>query len=370
MLVNIAPHHRNGRPPLRVLLTLVGVALMLHAALLSGVQLGLPPPEHSAAASVQVRMLKAPEAAVAVAPPAAEPAATPPPAVEAPPPIAAPQPATPRTQTPHVEAAAPQAPAAVPPVPAASAPPNAESTAELTAEPTSEPVVAAVAPASREGEIPLYRTLFPPPLTLHYTLSRGLLSGTGELQWRPAGDRYALRLEGRLAGINVLLQTSQGGFDDAGIAPLRFTDQRMRRDVKAANFQREVGKITFSGPSTEFPLLIGTQDRLSWMIQLAAVAAAEPQRLAPGGKVALYVVGARGEADLWVFRYVAHEQVVSGADTVAAVKFARQPRGLHDTEVEAWLDPARHHLPVRARLSNSPDGEALEWLLQDIKPIP
>ena len=69
MLVNTAPHHRNGRPPQRVLLTLVGVAVLLHAALLSGVQLGLPQPERSTAAAVQVRMLKAPEAVVAVAPP-------------------------------------------------------------------------------------------------------------------------------------------------------------------------------------------------------------------------------------------------------------------------------------------------------------
>ena len=366
MLAEAPPQHRNGRPPQRVLLTLVGVALLLHTALLSGLQLGLPQPERSTAAPVQVRMLKAPDAVVAVAPSAAEPAVTAPPAVEAPPPIAAPRPAPPRTQTPRVEAAASQAVAATPPAPAASAP----LLAEPTAEPTTEPVAVAAAPASREGEIPLYRTLFPPPLTLHYVLSRGALSGTGELQWRPAGDRYELRLDGRLAGINVLLQTSQGGFDDAGIAPLRFTDQRMRRDVKAANFQREVGKITFSGPSTEFPLLIGTQDRLSWMIQLAAVAAAEPQRLAPGGKVALYVVGARGDADLWVFRYVAHDTVVTGAGSVATVKFAREPRGPHDTRVEAWLDPARHHLPVRARLSNSPDGDALELLLQDIKPTP
>lgn len=366
MLAEAPPHHRNGRPPQRVLLTLVGVAVLLHAALLGGVQLGLPQPERSTAAPVQVRMLKAPDAVAAVAAPAAEPAVTAPPAVEAPLPAAARQPALARVPTPHVEAAASQAVAAVPPPLVASAPLIAEPAAEAAA----APVVAAEAPASREGEIPLYRTLFPPPLTLHYTLSRGALLGTGELQWRPAGDRYALRLEGRLAGINVLVQTSQGGFDEAGIAPLRFTDQRMRRDVKAANFQREVGKITFSGPSTEFPLLMGTQDRLSWMIQLAAVAAAEPQRLAPGGKVALYVVGARGDADLWVFRYVAHEAVAAGGGSVAAVKLAREPRGLHDTQVEAWLDPARHHLPVRARLSNSPDGDALELLLQDIKPTP
>jgi hypothetical protein len=48
-----------------------------------------------------------------------------------------------------------------------------------------------------------------------------------------------------------------------------------------ASFQRELGKITYSGPTWN-TLLIGSQDRLSWMIQLAAVVAAEPQRLQEG----------------------------------------------------------------------------------------
>ena len=345
MLADALPLHRNGRPPQRVLLALVGAALLLHAALLSGVQLGLPQAEASAAAPLQVRMLNAPDPAVATVTPAAAPAAvTPTPAPEKSatrsPPRSEPAP----VEAPRLKAAASQAAAEVQTLPTES--------------------------ASREGEIPLYRTQFPPPLTLHYALSRGAVSGTGELQWRPAGGRYELRLESRTAGIPVLDQNSQGGFDDAGIAPLRFTDQRLRRGVRAVNFQREVGKITFSGPSTEYPLLIGTQDRLSWMIQLAAVAAAEPQRLAPGGKVALYVVGARGDADLWIFRYVAHEDVATVAGPVPAVKFARERRGAYDTQVEAWLDPARHHLPVRTRVSNSPDSEALELLLNDITPTP
>ncbi len=381
MLVIAPPHHLNGRPPQRVLLALVGAALLLHAALLMGVRLGLPQAERSASATpVQVRMLQAPRpVSVPVPVPQAEPAAAAP--SPAPPPRPAATPAVPAAQAeaalppaeaPRFEAAASQAARELP----ATADVAAESAvaavvpAVPAAPETPEAAAVAAAPASSEGEIPLYRTLFPPPLTLRYELRRGALSGTGELQWRPAGGRYELRLEGRLAGFSVLVQTSQGGFDDAGIAPLRFTDQRMRRDVRAANFQRDVGKITFSGPATEYPLLIGTQDRLSWMIQLAAVAAAEPQRMAPGGKVALYVVGARGDADIWVFRYAAHETVQTETGPVRAVKFAREPRTLYDTTVEAWLDPARHHLPVRARLSTSPDGEALELLLREMNAPP
>ncbi len=382
MLVIAPPHHRNGRPPHRVLLALVAAALLLHAALLSGARMGLQPTESSSpGASVQVRLLQAPEP---VPVPAVEPVAMLPRPVSRPAQIAKPtaKPAVksavkpapaqtapaveaPPVEAPRSEAAASQAASELAAAAAAAA--SAPAAAAASASAVTTVADAASAAGSSEAAIALYRTQFAPPLTLLYELRRGVLSGTAELNWRPAGTQYELRLEGSLAGLTVLLQTSQGGFDAAGLAPLRFTDQRMQRETRAANFQREQGKITFSGPSTEYALRVGAQDRLSWMLQLAAVAAAEPLLLAPDGKIALYVVGARGDADLWVFRYVAHETVDTAAGPVRAVKFAREPRGPYDTQVEAWLDPARHHLPVRARLSTSPDGDALELLLREMK---
>ena len=113
----------------------------------------------------------------------------------------------------------------------------------------------------------------------------------------------------------------------------------------------------------------GTQDRLSWMLQLAAVAAAEPQRMASGGKVVLYVVGARGGADVWVFRFVEFEVIDTLDGPVRAAKFSRDARRLYDTQVDVWLDPARHHLPVKARWGNSPDGDALELMLQSVQSL-
>ena len=59
---------------------------------------------------------------------------------------------------------------------------------------------------------------------------------------------------------------------------MRFTDTRIRRATVAANFQREAGvngggKISFSGSAQELPLVPGVQDRVSWMVQLAAIVA-------------------------------------------------------------------------------------------------
>jgi hypothetical protein len=168
----------------------------------------------------------------------------------------------------------------------------------------------------------------------------------------------------------VLTQLSLGGFDEAGIAPLRFTDRRAAGALQAANFQREAGKISFSGPGVEYPLLIGSQDRLSWMVQLAAVVTAEPQRLQDGGKVVIHVVGARGDSRVWVFRFAGHERIRAGADTVEAAHFVREAAEPYDTRVEVWLDPRQHHLPARAVLRSGPADDGLELQLQESVPVP
>ena len=109
-------------------------------------------------------------------------------------------------------------------------------------------------------------------------MHRGSLRGTGQIRWAVAGDRYRLALEAQVGGLTLLMQTSEGDIGPHGLAPVRFLDQRARRSAQAANFRRDDGRITFSGAGVEWPLLAGSQDRLSWMIQLAGIAAAEPDR--------------------------------------------------------------------------------------------
>jgi hypothetical protein len=232
------------------------------------------------------------------------------------------------------------------------------------------PAPAAAPTAPTPEAIPHYRTQVPPPIALRYVMQRGALRGTGEFAWKPAGERYELRLEGSVAGLAVLTQVSSGGFDAAGIAPLRFTDQRLRRGIKAANFQRAAGKITFSGPTVEFPLRDGTQDRLSWMVQLGAIVSAEPTLRGVGAKVVMNVVGANGDLSVWAFDCTAIEPVETGVGTVQALKFVREPREAYDTQVQVWVDPARHYLPVRAAQKSGSGDEAFELRLQSVDTNP
>jgi hypothetical protein len=212
--------------------------------------------------------------------------------------------------------------------------------------------------------VPTYRTQMPPPLQLNYELRRGMLSGSGTLSWRPDGNSYELRLDGKVAGFTVLNWFSQGGFDAAGVAPVRFTDQRRGKSSRATNFQRGAGVITYSGPSDQYPLLPGAQDRLSWMVQLPAILNANPSASVAGARVSMFVTGVHGDGDVWTFRTEGTESVTTPSGTVTALRMLREPRKPHDTRVEVWMDSQRNHIPVRARMSSEPDGDVFELSLR------
>jgi hypothetical protein len=224
----------------------------------------------------------------------------------------------------------------------------------------SPPTVRAVEPA------PVYPTRLPPPFDFIYQMHRGPLSGRGQLSLTIKPEGYEARLSGSVAGLSIIDWISLGSFDAAGFAPQRFTDKRLRRAAKAANFEREANKITYSGPGKAYQLTPGAQDRLSWMVQLAAIAQADPKQLEPGRQIALFVTGARGDAAIWRLTVVAKEALVTPLGRVAAIRLLRQAEKARDTRAEIWLDPSRHYLPVKARLSTPNDGDsaALELLLE------
>lgn len=330
--------------------TALALVLALHALLLGLAPLGLGGGTGEGARPV----LQTRQIVLAPAPPAPEPAAP-----AAPTPPADPVPIPPRPALPEP---APVAEAAAEP---ASAPPEPEPVV-VAAEAASAPASGPTGPAAPGGgeQVPTYATRLPPAATLAYELRRGLLTGSGELTWTPGPDGYRLTLEGSAFGLSVLSWTSMGSIDAHGLAPVRFTDRRRNRSENAANFQREAGRITYSGPTVEFPLVPGAQDRLSWMVQLPAILEADPALREPGQRIVIFVTGARGDADLWTFVVQGRQALELPAGSVPdALHLLRAPRKAFDTQAEAWLDPARGHLPVRARLATPDSGDATDFLL-------
>ena len=218
-------------------------------------------------------------------------------------------------------------------------------------------------------------------MTLHYTVTRGDRMGAARLDWRRADDgRYEIELRGiaeapepgAIAGSTIAALTphwtSRGSFDAAGIAPERFAVSRRGRERHAANFQRESGIVSFAGPSRTWPLAGGAQDRLSWMLQLAAVLQADPALAVVGAQVSMMVVGAHGDANLWAFTALRFEVIEgAGGEPVQTLMLRREARHAHDPQVEVWVAPALHHLPIRLRLARQSSAESTEFRLRALQ---
>ncbi|NRF69627.1 DUF3108 domain-containing protein [Aquincola sp. S2] len=278
--------------------------------------------------------------------------ATPMPAITAPAPAAAPLPHAAALPLPAVTVRVPEAP------PASAEPPTAAAEADADEAPI----------AAGDTPPPVYATTLPGATQLRYRMQRGPLSGEAQLVWRPDGDRYTLHFEARGgAGRPLIEQHSQGLLDAGGLAPDRFSDRRRARGAQSAHFDRGGGRIHFSGPGHAYPAWPGAQDRLGWIVQLAAIQSAAAHQSSDGlplPEVRLFVVGARGGAGWWTFQRQGRETVATPFGTpVEAWHYERRPAIARDLHVEAWLDPARGFWPVRLRWRPAIGGPALELLL-------
>ena len=341
---------------LRAALLIAPAVVLVHALLLQHARLAAPGADsgvRTPPAALQVRTLKTATPTAAQAPPVAPVSV-----------VAAPAPARPQRVAAHAAGSRVRqtAVAVAPPAAPLDVAPAGESAGV-----EAEHALAAPEPELTAKPIPTYPTTIAPPFTLLFDVRHGASIGRAELHWRPAGDAYEAQLTAILGEVRWLQWTSRGGFDAAGIAPLRFTDQRRNRSAQAANFQRSAGAetqtISYSGPAVRYPLHAGAQDRLSWIVQLPAIVQARGSAPNGGDTITMFVSGARGDADVWVFTVIGTEPHDSALGMIDALKLVREPRRPYDTRAEMWLDPARQHLPVRLRLTHAPHGDALEFVL-------
>jgi hypothetical protein len=200
-----------------------------------------------------------------------------------------------------------------------------------------------------------------PSAMLHYEVqaqARGVtLAGTARLDWQQDGSRYEARLELAANGLRPRVQQSTGEIVPSGLAPERFSDRS--RGEQATHFDRAGGRIVFSNNQPAAEWLPGTQDRLSVVLQLAMLAAAQPARFAPGTEVAIPTATTR-EAGDWIFRVLGEEDLQLPGGAVRALRLERLPRREYDQKVELWLAPGLAYAPVRLRLTN-PDGGWVDY---------
>lgn len=345
------------RAPWGRLVLLALAVLLVHLAFLRTAPVRWEAPATQPAA-VRLLTRSMPAPAAPPAPAAAPPRTTPPPRRPAVPVPAAGLAAPPAAQAPHVLArneALPSTPAEDIAIEteAISAPETAASqaTPPTHTPPAASAATAAPVAAKAAGHAP------PPvavagPVRLRYGVkgqARGLhYSASAELLWLPAGSQYEARLEVSAFLLGSRVQTSSGQLTPAGLAPTRFSDKS--RAEQAAHFERAKGRISFSGNTPDVALLPGAQDRLSVVLQLAALLAGDPARYPPGTQIAIQTAGPR-DADVWSFTVEGEERLELPGGAQVGTKLVRPPRHEFDQKVELWFSQSNNFLPIRIKLT-------------------
>ena len=188
-----------------------------------------------------------------------------------------------------------------------------------------------------------------------------------ELAWQQDGQNYESRLSVSAFLLGSRTQVSKGTLGPEGLMPTRFGDKS--RSELAAHFQRDKGIISFSANSPDAPLLKGAQDRLSVVIQISSLFAADPARFPLGTMLSFQTVSQR-EAEVWHFLVEKEELLQLPFGELNAIKLNRKPRREFDQQIELWFAPTLGYLPVRLRITNA-NGDVVDQLLSKAeKPSP
>jgi hypothetical protein len=233
------------------------------------------------------------------------------------------------------------------------------------AAPPAEAEPAATPPRPREQTLAVGAYAVPGSVRLKYKVETNKFpySASAELLWQQDGEGYEARLELSVFG-QTRVQTSRGQVTPSGLAPIRFSD-KFRSEV-AAHFNREKGKVTFSANTPDVPLLAGAQDRLSVLVQLAAMLAGDPVHYPPVTTLSIQTIGPR-DADTWLFTVGNEEQLSLPGGELSTVKLVRNPRQEFDQKVELWLAPALGYLPARIRITE-PNGDFIDQKWSSTEP--
>ena len=227
--------------------------------------------------------------------------------------------------------------------------------------------------AKARGALLVHLSAVPGSTQLEFSVlasRKGLsLPAQSTLVWQTDGSGYraSLVIRAALGMGRDRSQTSVGTIDPVlGLQPQRFGDKNKTELATHFDRSRTPPAIRFSSNTPEAELLPGSQDRLSVLLQLAAMLAGEPSRYVPGSAVLIHTAGSR-DAGLWHFRVGNVEPLELPAGKLSALHLVREPMHTYDNRVEVWLAPALGHLPVRI-LWTQANGDVVDQRLASHTP--
>ena len=214
---------------------------------------------------------------------------------------------------------------------------------------------------------------FPDNTQINYRLTgqeRGLTyHATGSLKWQvkagtevPRPYEAELRVRAFLVGSRVW--RSVGQLKEGGLAPTRYSDSW--RTERAAHFEADAQKISFSGNLPSAPLLPGAQDQVSLFIQMAAAVSA--QNFNTGAELLVQTATAR-DAVNWTLTYKADEFIEVNGDRLETQRWVCLPRGKFDSQIEMWLAKSLGGLPARIKISQV-SGNFIDMEMRSAEALP
>lgn len=214
---------------------------------------------------------------------------------------------------------------------------------------------------------------FPSNVQINYRLTgqeRGLsYHASGSLKWQtkagttlPRAYEAELQVKAFLVGRRIW--RSVGQLTDRGLAPLRYSDSW--RGERAAHFEADAQKISFSGNTPSAPLQAGAQDQVSLFIQMAAAVAG--QNFNVGSELNVQTATAR-DAVNWTLTYKSDEIIDLNGDRVEAQRWVCLPRGKFDSQIEMWFAKSQGGLPVRIKITQV-SGNFIDMEMRDSETLP
>lgn len=250
-----------------------------------------------------------------------------------------------------------------------------EVTSDATQPPALEPPAETSPKEATQAPLTQWAKLvnFPDNTQINYNLTgeeRGLTyHATGALKWQvKAGDdlpkSYEAELRVRAFLVGNRVWRSVGQLSEGGLAPKRYSDSW--RGERAAHFETDQQKISFSGNLPSAPLLPGAQDQVSLFIQMAAAVAS--QNFTTGAELMIQTATAR-DAVNWTLTYKADEFIEVNGDRLETQRWLCLPRGKFDSQIEMWLAKSLAGLPARIKISQV-SGNFIDMEMRSSEPLP
>jgi len=201
----------------------------------------------------------------------------------------------------------------------------------------------------------IWLATWPRSTRLNYQLKgyfRGDFHGTARVQWQRSAQRYQAQIHANVGLLFDMRMTSQGRITATRLWPEAYEEER-RGKKRGARFGDQAVTLD-NGNTLNRPAQL--QDTASQFVQLAQDFATKRLPLQVDAVVPV-TLGRPGGIDDWVYDVVAMETLPTpmGDLTAYHLKPRPLPHARGTVSAEIWFAPALQHLPVRIRLSLTPE---------------